>query len=302
LSTKEWLKFILLGLIWGSSFLWIKLGVQELGPFTLVTLRVFFASLGLLVIAYWRRARIPWRQFLPAFFILGLTNMALPFVLISWSEQYITSGMASILNSTVPLFTLVMAAVFLADDPLTLPKGLGLLVGFLGVVVLMSNQVQGDLTRPKIGQLTMLLAAISYAVAAVYARHKVRGLTPEVQSLGQSLMATLVMMPLAFGVEAPFRLPHLPLTWVAVIWLGLMGSCIATLLYYSLLQSVGPTRTTLVTYIFPLVGVILGAIFLHERPDWHLLVGGALIISGVAVVNLWRTAPRPVVEHLAEDL
>ncbi len=288
MSIREWFKFILLGLIWGSSFLWIKIGVQELGPFTLVTLRVFFATLGLWLIARLRRASMPWRQVLPAFIVLGVLNMALPFVLISWSEQYISSGMAAILNSTVPLFTLLMAPLFLSDDPWTLPKGMGLLVGFLGVVVLMSNQVQGDLTRPKIGQFTMLLAAISYAAAAVYARRKVRGLTPEVQSLGQSLTATLVMLPLAFGLEAPFTLPQHPLTWISVLWLGLMGSCVATLLYYSLLQSIGPTRTTLVTYIFPLVGVILGAIFLHERPDWHLLVGGALIISGVAVVNLLR--------------
>jgi len=183
LSIREWLKFILLGLIWGSSFLWIKIGVQELGPFTLVTLRVFFATLGLWLIARLRRASMPWRQVLPAFIVLGVLNMALPFVLISWSEQYISSGMAAILNSTVPLFTLLMAPLFLSDDPWTLPKGMGLLVGFLGVVVLMSNQVQGDLTRLKIGQFTMLLAAISYAAAAVYARRKVRGLTPEVQSL-----------------------------------------------------------------------------------------------------------------------
>lgn len=296
MSAKEWFKFILLGLIWGSSFLWIKIGVQELGPFTLVALRVLFATLGLVIIARLRRARIPWRQFLSAFLILGLLNMALPFVLISWSEQYISSGMAAILNSTVPLFTLLIAPLFLADDPWTLPKGLGLLVGFLGVVVLMANQVQGDLTRPKLGQLTMLLAAISYAAAAIYARRKVRGLTPDVQSLGQSFMATLVMLPLAFTIEAPFTLPYQPLTWVAALWLGLMGSCVATLLYYSLLQSIGPTRTTLVTYIFPLVGVILGAIFLHERPDWHLLVGGILIISGVAVVNFLRPMPRTLPE------
>ncbi|MGB9898441.1 DMT family transporter, partial [Thermanaerothrix sp.] len=89
---------------------------------------------------------------------------------------------------------------------------------------------------------------------------------------------------------------HQPITWVAALWLGLMGSCVATLLYYSLLQSIGPTRTTLVTYIFPLVGVILGAIFLHERPDWHLLAGGSLIISGVAVVNFLRPMPRTLPE------
>ncbi|MCX8025725.1 MAG: DMT family transporter, partial [Thermanaerothrix sp.] len=221
--------------------------------------------------------------------------------LISWSEQYISSGMAAILNSTVPLFTLLIAPLFLADDPWTLPKGLGLLVGFLGVIVLMANQVQGDLTRPKLGQLTMLLAAISYAAAAVYARRKVRGLTPDVQSLGQSLMATLIMLPLALTIETPFTLPHQPITWMAALWLGLMGSCVATLLYYSLLQSIGPTRTTLVTYIFPLVGVILGTIFLHEYPDWHLLAGGALIISGVAVVNWLHPTPRALSES-REDI
>lgn len=288
MKPRDWLLFSALGVVWGSSFLWIKIAVQEVGPFTLVAFRVLFATLGLVAVAWvtrpaWPKDRSVWKIFL----VLGLCNVALPFLLISWSEKTIDSSMASILNSTVPLFTILIAPLFVKDDRFTLPKLAGLLVGFAGVVVLLSGDLRLGAGQNLTGQMTMLLASCLYSGSAVYARRKTTGLSANFQSLAQLAMATIFMGIVAPIAEAPFTLPRLPLTWLALIWLGLIGSCLGTLLYFALLNSVGPTRTTLTSYIFPLVGVVLGIVFLKERPDWHFAVGALLILSGIAVVN-WK--------------
>jgi drug/metabolite transporter (DMT)-like permease len=290
LSIKEWFKFGLLSILWGSSFLWIKIIIAEVGPFTLVTIRVLLAVLGTLAIMLWRRPKWPGRAFLPVFLGLGLMNTALPFTLIAFSEQYISSGMASILNSTVPLFTIMIAPLFLRDDPFTVPKAVGLLVGFVGILILVSNQFNGGMNDQLIGIGAMLLAAFFYASASVFARRNTRGLSPEVQTMGQLFMGLIIITPAAVVIEAPLTLPQLPISWIALGWLGLLGTAIGTFLFYSLLNSIGPTRTTLVTFMFPLVGVLLGAVFLGELVVWQQVVGGGLIISGVWIVNQMKGA------------
>jgi drug/metabolite transporter (DMT)-like permease len=285
LSVKNWIMFTTLGLIWGSSFMWIKIALAEIGPFTLVLLRVFFAAVGVLVVLVVRRVKLPKLRDWGVFVVLGVVNVALPFVFISWSETNISSGLAAILNATMPLFTILIAAVFVPDDRITLAKIVGLVVGFAGVVLLMSNRMDGAANGYLLGILAMLLGAFCYAAGSVYARMKTKGMAVEAQSVGQLSMAFAAMLPATLITESPLRLPQLPITWVAVLWLGLLGSCLATLFYFSLLHSVGPTRTALVTYIFPLVGVVLGAIFLQEVLDWRLAVGGLMILSGIIIVN-----------------
>jgi drug/metabolite transporter (DMT)-like permease len=286
LSSKNWLKFILLGLIWGSSFLWIKIAGQELDPFLLVNFRIGFAVLGLtvaIVVAHTQIKHTP--NSLLVFALLGLFNVALPFVLISWAEKYISSGVASILNSSSPLFTIIIAPLFLKEEHLSLPKIAGLLVGFGGVVLLMSNQINGGLNDQLLGIIAMLLASLSYAISAIFARRFTIGMDASAQAFSQMVFALFWITPISFAVVHPYHLPELPITWIAVAWLGLLGSCVATMMYYSLLHSVGPTRTMLTNYIFPLVGVILGVAFLGETPDWRHLAGGVLIISGIVIVN-----------------
>ena len=285
MSLKNWIKFIILALAWGSSFLWIKIAGQEIGPFTLVFLRASFALLGLTAILLFMRPELPRGRRWWVFAYLGFFNVAVPFVLISWAERTISSGMASILNATVPLFTILVAAVFLPEDGMTAPKVLGLLVGFAGVFVLVSDQLQlGTNNLLAIG--AMLLAAAAYGSSNVFARRNLRGMRPAAQAFGQTLLAWSIMLPASTVAEQSiFHLPHLPLTWLAVGWLGLIGTAMATMLHYSLMNSVGPTRTSLVTYCFPLVGMILGLIFLSEPLKWQLFLGAALIISGVWMVN-----------------
>lgn len=300
MKPKDWLLFLALGLIWGSSFLWIKIAIQELDAFTLVGWRLLFGTLGMVVVIIVRRPALPtsWPTW-ASLALLGVINTALPFVLISWGEKTIDSAVASVLNSTVPLFTLVLAHFALHDEPITPRKAAGLLIGFGGIVVLMARDLQAGVLRAgSLGQLAVLLAALSYASASVFARRTMREVPPLVQAFIPMAIADAMVWTIATQVGEPGRLPALPLTWVALLWLGLLGSCLAYLLFYLLLHSVGATRTTMVTYVFPVVGVTLGVLFLDELADWHLLAGAALVVASLAVVN-WK--PRAAAVAAAAD-
>ena len=291
MKTKHWLAFIGLGGIWSSSFLWIKIAVQEIGPFTLVAFRVVFGLLFGLSVILIQRISWPrgWREWFPLL-LLGLTNVAIPFVLISWGEQSIDSAVAAILDATVPLFTIVIAHFVLSDDKMTLPKTVGLLIGFAGVVVLLSEDI-GTSPSSVLGQAAVVVASAFYAGSAVYARKTTEGTPAVFRSAGPLISASLMMWVATFLVETPVRLPQLPLTWIALLWLGILGSGFAFVLSYYLIHEIGPTRTSLVTYLFPLGGVILGVTFLHEHLTWQVATGAALIVASLAVAN-WQPAKR----------
>jgi drug/metabolite transporter (DMT)-like permease len=288
MKVKEWGAFVLLGLIWGSSFLWIKIGVENITPTVLVTLRISFGLIGLLVVMAATRQAFPRdRSTLLKYVFMGVFNLVLPFLLITWGETKIDSSMAAILNGAQPLFIIVIAHFWLHDEKITLPRLGGLIVGFIGVVVLVAqdfnpNTLQGDIW----GQLAVVLAAISYATALTFSRKYLRGTKPVVQSTMILVVGAIIMWPLMSVTNQPIVLPSTPLTWLAVIWLGLLGLCIAYLLFFYLNNAWGPTRASLVTYIFPIVGVFLGIIFLNEQPSWNMLIGSLLVIGGIVVVNL----------------
>lgn len=299
MKPRDWLLFAALGLIWGSSFLWIKIGVRELDPFTLVGWRLLLGTLGMVGVVAWRRPAFPRRLRTWALLaVLGIVNTALPFVLITWGETSIDSAVASVLNSTMPLFTLVIAHLFLHDERITARKAIGLLVGFTGIVVLMLRDLGGTSLAPGLlGQAAVLLAAISYASASVFARRTMREVSPLVQALVPMAVADVLVWTVATQAGSPTRLPASPVTWVALLWLGLLGSCLAYALYYHLLHAAGATRTSMVTYLFPVVGVLLGVLFLRERADWHLLAGAGLVVGSIAVVN-WK--PKAIAPALAD--
>ncbi|MCJ7432058.1 MAG: DMT family transporter [Anaerolineales bacterium] len=289
MKPKHWLVFILLGIIWSSSFLWIKIGVQEVGPMALVAFRMLFGALTATLIAIYQKARWPsdWKTW-GIFAILGPTSLAIPIFFISWGEQTIDSAVASILNATVPLFTIVIAHFWLHDDKMTVQKVLGLLVGFAGVVVLLSEDLLTSSRSSVIGQAAVILAALFYAWSSVFARKAAQHVDGAVRGAAPLLTAAVFMWFVGPLAEKPFLFPLLPLTWIAALWLGVLGSGLAMVMFYYLLHEVGPTRTSLVTYLFPLGGVVLGVIFLNEHLSWQLLLGAALIISSLVVVN-WKT-------------
>jgi len=292
---KHWLIFFLLGAIWSSSFMWIKIAIQEVGPLTLVAFRALFGLLFGIVVILIQRVQLP-RSFKAWFplLVVGLTNVAIPFFLISWGEKVIDSAVASILDATVPLFTIVMAHFLLRDDKITLPKVLGLVVGFVGIVVLMSKSI-GTSIGPLLGQLAVIVASVFYAFSAIYARKTSEETAGILRSAGPMVSATLTMWLGAFLFESPVRLPQLGLTWVALLFLGVLGSGLAFVLLFYLIHEIGPTRATMVTYLFPLGGVILGVTFLHEQLTWQLIAGAALIIASLVIAN-WEPGKQKGIE------
>ncbi len=285
MKTKHWIIFITLGIIWSSSFLWIKIAIEEMGPMTLVAYRVLFGLLFGIAVILIQREKMPrtlkaWTPLL----VLGLTNVAIPFFLISWGEKTIDSGVASILDATVPLFTIVVAHFLLHDDKMTVQKVVGLLIGFAGVVVLMSKDI-GSSAGSLLGQGAVILASAFYAGSSIYARKFTEDTPGIFRSMGPLVSATAVMWLASFFFEAPVHIPDQSIIWIALLWLGILGSGAAFVMLFYLIHEIGPTRTTMVTYLFPLGGVTLGVIFLHETLTWEIVVGAVLILASLVVAN-----------------
>jgi drug/metabolite transporter (DMT)-like permease len=287
MKLREWTAFWLLGLVWGSSFLWIKIAVGYMGPLTVAALRQLIGLLGLLIVMAVRRQPFPQgRQTLLAYLVLGILQSAVPFALIAWGETRIDSGLAAILNGTMPLFTILIAHFWLRDDKLTPARLAGLVVGFGGVVVLGARDLgAGDLRGTVWGQLAVLIATVSYAVASTFSRRHLREQPPLLQATMVVLVGDVLLWSSVGIAERPLHLPAAALPWLALAWLGLLGSCLAYLLYFYLISAWGPTRASLVTYVFPVIGLVLGVAFLGESVDWHLVLGSLLVVLGIVVVN-----------------
>jgi drug/metabolite transporter (DMT)-like permease len=290
MNTRNWIKFICLSLIWGTSFLWIRIVVKDVGPFILVFFRVLFAILTIAVYLLATRTKIQltWRK-LGIFAFLGFFNVTLPFLLISWAELTVSSGLASVMNSTYPLFALLFSVLFLPEERVTWFRSIGLFIGFCGVVILASTGFTSNSGSANwLGIAALSLASICYAVSTVFARITTRGMKPGEQSAGQIGMA-LVFIAIATVIFEPhLRLPSVPISWIGLIWLGVLCSAIATITWFSLMNSVGTTRTSLVSYVFPVIAVMLGIVILGEEFVWQLAVGGILVIFGVIWVNYFR--------------
>jgi len=285
MKPKHWFVFILLGAIWSSSFMWIKIAVQEIGPITLVAFRVLLGLLFGVTVIFIRR--VSWPRTLRTWFpllVLGLTNVAIPFFLISWGEQSIDSAVASILDATVPLFTILAAHFLLRDDKMTLPKVFGLVIGFVGTIILLSKDVGGS-SSSLLGQAAVIVASMFYAGSAIYVRKTTENMPGIVRSAGPLVSATAFMWLGSFLFESPVKFPQLGVTWLALLFLGILGSGLAFVLAFYLIHEIGPTRTTMVTYLFPLGGVILGVTILNEQLTWQVILGAVLIIASLVVAN-----------------
>lgn len=290
MKPKHWLVFITLGAIWSSSFLWIKIGVQEIGPMSLTAFRMLFGAVTAVAIGVYQK--VEWPRDLKTwliFAVLGPASLAVPIFFISWGEQTIDSAVASILNATTPLFTIFIAHVVLQDDKMTVQKVLGLLIGFAGTVVLLSEDLLASAHSSILGQGAVIVASIFYAGSAVFARKLTQHIQGTVRGAMPLITSAIIMWMVGPLVEKPFEIPSLPMTWIAILWLGILGSGLAVLMLWYLIHEVGPTRATLVTYLFPVGGVILGVLFLNEHLSWQLLAGTVLIILSLAVVN-WQPA------------
>lgn len=283
----------LLAIIWGSSFLLIKFALEDLTPLQIVGGRILLGAATLGAIARARGLRLTrdagtWAGV--AF--MAIVANVVPFTLITWGEERISSGLAAILNSATPLFTVALAAAFLPAERSSPRRLLGITLGFGGVVIIVGPGGRpGELT----GQLAVLLAAASYGVGFVFARKYLSGRaqSPLTIPAGQLFVASAVMVPLV-GVDASITAPAFASgSLLSVIALGVFGTGIAFYLYYRLVADVGATTASFVTYLLPVVGATLGWVVLGERLGGNEVLGAALVILGITVAERARTrSPR----------
>ena len=275
---------LLLGLsiLWGGSYFFIRVAVPAFGPASLVVLRVVIGGLLLWALALATRRPIAIRQHAPRLVILGLLNAALPYMLISAAELHLTASFAAILGATVPLFAAALGARLLGER-LTVARIGGLVMGIVGVAVMVGwGPMALDVTTAA-AVLAMLAASASYAGAGIYARLKLRGVPTFSLALGQQFGA-FVWLAVPGVVLAPQHAPSLAAIG-SLVALGALSTALAYLLYFRLLERIGPTKTTTVTYLIPIVGMLGGALVLREPLTGGMLAGLALVLGSVLLVN-----------------
>jgi drug/metabolite transporter (DMT)-like permease len=279
-----------LALMWGSSYLFIKIGVETLPPLSLVLLRVLVGLAILLVVVAVTRTPLPRdARTIGHLAVLGAVNIAIPFSLIGWAELHIDSGMAGILQSAAPFFTLIIAATFIHDEHITRGRLAGIGLGFAGIVLLSARDL-ADLGSALgferfLAELAVVGSSLAYAIGNTYARRYLRNTRPLVLATGQVGGAAVVVGAMALLVDGGVTLPAVPEAAFAVLWLGAIGTGFAYIVFFRVLTGWGPTRASLVAYLLPIVAVILGVVVLGESVDALFLGGAALIVAGVWVVN-----------------
>lgn len=276
---------LVLSLVWGGSFFFIAVLVRELGPFTIAFGRTSLAALMLLLIIRLRNIPFPSDpKILFQLAIMGLLNNLIPFSLIAWGQRSIDSSLASILNATMPLWSVLLAHLLTKDEKLTPNKLLGVLMGFCGVIVLIGPDALAGIGAQVLGQLAIMAAAISYAFAAIFGR-RFRGLPSLVPAAGMLTSTAIMSLPLAFFIEGFTTLRPTPQIWLALIGLAIVSTAFAYILYFRLLSEAGVTNTSLVTLMIPLSALLLGVLFLGEQVTITLLLGMVLIIGGLIAVD-----------------
>ena len=285
-TRTDWVLLLILGLVWGTSYAFIKLGVQTLPTFTLIATRLAIGLSLLVVVVAVAREPLP-RTVRPYvhFVVMAIVNIVIPFYLITTAERSVDSAIAAIINGAVPLVVIVLAALVFHDEPITLNRLAGLLLGYAGVIVIVSPGLLSASASALTGELALVGSTISYGIGAVYARRHIRGLRPMIPALFQVLFAVIMVAALAFVFERPLEVSWNTDAIAAVLWLGFLGSGVAYLLNFRLLGRIGATRTSILAYFLPVVGIITGAIMFDERIDGWVLVGALMVIGGIALVN-----------------
>ena len=297
--------FALLALIWGFSYILIKVGVQAMPATVVVLIRVGSGAVAMLVAFAVLRRRLlspGFRRRLPGFLLMALTSSVIPFIAITWGQYYITTGLASILNATTPLWTAILAWwVTPAERPSRI-NYLGVGAGFLGTAILIGPELVHDPFRASaLAGLAVLAGAASYAVAALGQRRLLAGVDPSEATLWQLILASLVMLAIA-APALPAAHPD-ALALGAVLLLGVVGSAFAYILYYYILNSLGATRGASVTFVVPITAVFWGVVLFHERLTPSVLAGMGVILFGIVLTSIRRRRPPASTEgqvHLAE--
>jgi len=278
MGLNSWLMLLTLGIIWGGSFYFVGVAVKHVPPLTIVWIRVGLAALTLWAVLLifnipFPRSAKPWLALMG----MGLLNNAIPFSLIVWGQTQIESGLASILNATTPIFTVLIAGLLLSDEKFSTSKIVGVLLGFAGTIILIGPDVLSNSNGDLLPKLAVLGAALTF---------KSLGIHPVATATGQVTASAILLAPIATALEQPFNLP-MPSTqvWLSLVALAIICTAYAYILYFKILSSSGATNLSLVTLIVPVSAVILGYFFLNERLSGTQLLGMAVIGLGLIVMD-----------------
>jgi drug/metabolite transporter (DMT)-like permease len=285
MAAREWLLIVVLSIIWGGSFFFVGVAVKEMPPLTIVWCRVGLAALILLGFVVLTGRKMPSSlSFWSAIFIMGVLNNLIPFSLIVWGQTHIESSLASILNATMPIFSVILAHIMTKDERLTVNRTAGILLGWIGVTVLIGIESLQGFGVHILGQLAILGAAISYSFAAIFGR-RFQQFDPIVVAAGMVCASAIMMTPLAIIIDHPWTLAPGPAAWAALLGLAALSTSLAYILYFRILATAGATNISLVTLLIPVSAIFLGVVALGERPGWNAFAGMALIFLGLAAID-----------------
>lgn len=286
MSASDWAQLLLLSVIWGASFFLIGVAVKGMPVLTIVAFRVAIAALVLWAVVLITRRPVPrdprvwW-----AFLVMGAINNVIPFSLIVWGQTGIPSGLASILNATTPLWTVLITGMLLTDEPPSLRKLTGVLLGLGGVAIMMGLDTMAGHKMPILPQIAILGAAISYGFAGAYGRRFGRmRIDPMVGAAGMVTGSSVILLPIAFlhdGLPGAVA----PSVWLAVMTLGVVCTGFAYVLYFGILARAGATNISLVTFLVPVSAILLGSIFLHESLGPAHVLGMVMIAGGLILID-----------------
>jgi drug/metabolite transporter (DMT)-like permease len=285
----HWVLLLALVAMWGSSFMFTSVAVSTLPPATVVAARLLIAALGLGGALVFRGRRLPASPGHRRFFVIcAVVGNVLPFWLISWGQQHIPSGLAGLLMAIMPLTTLVLAHLFVENERLSGIRVLGFAIGFSGIVVLVGPNVLLELRgvgSALLAELAVLGGAVCYAANAIISQRRPPA-APLEAAAGVAIAASLLMVPLAAAADQPWQLSLTAPAAVAVAFLGIVSTGIATLVYFRLISLAGPSFLSLINYLIPIWAMALGVVALGEQPDWSALVALVLVLSGIALSEM----------------
>ncbi|MBD2747310.1 DMT family transporter [Microvirga sp. BT688] len=288
MAATDWALLIALSVVWGGSFLFVGIAVRELPALTIVASRVLMGAAALLIVLRILGLHLPrTRQAWGAFLGMSILNNVIPFTLIVWGQSHIASGLASILNATTPLFTVIVAHYLTEDERLTPQKFAGVLVGFAGVAVMIGAAAMAAWDASILAQLAVLGAALSYGFSGVFGRRfKTMGIPPLATAAGQVTVSSGLLVPVALIVDQPWTL-SVPSTeaLLSMVALGLVSTAFAYLIFFRLLARAGATNVGLVTFLIPVSAILLGVLVLGETLAPRHIAGMALIAAGLILID-----------------
>ncbi len=291
MTNRIWGLLIMLACFWGGSFLAYEFGLRTLPVSSLVMYRIGGAALFLWIIAIFSKWEIPRGKVWIDFLALGFLNNALPFFLIAWGQQYIESGLASILNGATALFGAILAPIFFADERLTINKLLGVIVGFIGVAIAVGLEFLSGFDPRNLGQLAIILASLSYATGGIWAKKRLTT-QPKITALGMLSMATILMIIFHFTTNPDGALIPSLESGLAAAYLAIVGSALAYLLFYRVLNEAGVAYVTLITLMIPPFAILAGAIVLGERLAPTAFIGFAVVALALIIIDGRAFKPR----------